>query len=428
MKRRQFIKNSSASIATVSLIGNANSWAGANDRIRTAEIGMGGRGGQLMLEADKLDGVEVAYVCDPDERRMVEHVDRMEKESGRKPKMEPDLRRIMDDDSVDTVQITCCNHWHALAGIWACQAGKHPYVEKPVSHNINEGLKLVEAVRKYDRISQGGTQRRSYGLYRKAFELLREGVIGDIYMGRGLIYGRRDSIGFKQAKEPPKWLHWDLWKGPAPDQPYHENLVHYNWHWFWDFGNGEIGNNGSHCLDVVRWGMNRGLPSKVYSAGGRFGYKDQAQTPNTQTTTYTYDDGTIIECEVRGLYTNPEAFGIRWGAMFYGSKGYMAIDDSKYEIYMGRNRDPEPDQGRYSNADHLKNFYDAIRANDRSLLNGEIEEIHLSCVLCHMGNAAYRVGHELEFDPQTQHFVNDEAAQNLWQRTYREPFSLPERV
>ncbi len=428
MFRRDFIKVSSALAAGTSLIGNSKSWAGANDRIRVAVIGMGGRGEQLMLEAARIPGVEVATICDPDDRRMENRGSRLEKETGKKPKLEPDLRNIMDDSQIDAVTLSCCNHWHAPAAIYACQAGKHAYVEKPVSHNIWEGRKMVEAARKYNRILQGGTQRRSYGLYRKAFQLLHEGVIGDIYMARGLIFGVRDSIGHKPIEQPPSWLHWDIWLGPAPEQPYHGNLVHYNWHWFWDFGNGELGNNGSHCLDVVRWGLNKGVPSKIHSSGGRFGYDDQAQTPNTQATTFEYDDGTVITCETRGLYTNAEAHGIRWGAMFYGSKGYMAINDSKYEIYMGRNKKPEPDQGRLDNIDHYNNFIEAIRLNDRNHLQAEIEEIYLSCVLCHLGNIAYRLGGELHFDPATEKFAGNEKANEMLTRKYRAPFVLPERI
>ncbi len=428
MIRRDFIKHSSAVTAASLLIGNAKSWSGANDRIRVANIGLGGRGRQLMMEASNLDGVDVAMICEPDERRLNEAQNELEKASGKKAKPAQDLRKAMDEPGVDAVVITCCNHWHALAGIWACQAGKHVYVEKPVSHNIFEGRKLVEASRKYNRIMQGGTQRRSYGLYRKAFQLLHEGVIGDIYMARGLIFGVRDSIGFKPVKQPPAWLDWNVWLGPAPMQSYHDNLVHYNWHWFWDFGNGELGNNGSHCLDVVRWGLNKGLPSKIYSQGGRFGYEDQGQTPNTQACTFTYDDGTVVTCETRGLYTNGEAHNIRWGAMFYGSKGYMAINDAKYEIYMGRSKKPEPDQGRFENIDHFQNFFDAIRADDRSIQQGEIEEIYLSCVMCHLGNIAFRLGRELHFDPKTEKYIGDDEANDMLTREYRKPFVVPENI
>jgi len=428
MIRRNFLKYSSAIAAGTSLIGNSKAWAGANDRIRAAVIGMGGRGRDLMLHASGIEGVEVATICDPHERRMAKCADELQTKTEKRPKLEPDLRRIMEDKDIDAVTITSCNHWHALAAIWACQANKHAYVEKPVSHNIFEGRKMVEAARKYNRIVQGGTQRRSDGLFRKAVQLLHEGVIGEVYMARALIFGRRDSIGFKPIESPPSWLHWDLWLGPAPEQPYHGNLAHYNWHWFWDFGNGELGNNGSHALDVARWGLGKGLPSKIYSAGGRFGYLDQAETPNTQVNTFQYRDGTILTCEIRGLYTNPEADGIRWGVMFYGSKGYMTLSDGKYEIYMGRNENPEPDMGRFEDIDHYRNFIDAIRAGKGDMLQGEIEEIYLSCAICHLGNISYRLGRELHFDPQKEIFIGDDDANQLLTRGYRKPFVVPGRI
>lgn len=428
MIRRDFIAQSSAIVAGASLIGNSKSWAGANDRIRVAVIGMGGRGGDHMTTVSKFENVQVAALADPDRRRIEEWGAKLEQTFGAKAELHQDLRRIIDDSSIDAVFIASCNHWHSLAAIWAMQSGKHAYVEKPVSHNIFEGRKLVETARKYNRICQGGTQRRSSGLFRKAMQLLHEGVIGDIYMARALIFGPRDSIGYKPDEPIPDWLNYDLWLGPAQERSYHANLVHYNWHWFWDFGNGELGNNGSHELDVIRWGLNKGLPSKVRSYGGRFGYQDQAETPNTQIVVFTYGDGTIVSCEVRGLYTNPEAHGILWGGMFYGSKGYMAIDDEKYQIFLGRNKEPEPDRGAFDHINQQENFIQAIRAGDSKLLTAEIEEIYLSCAFCHLGNISYRLGRELRFNPQTEQFIGDEEANAMLTRNYRKPFCVPERV
>lgn len=427
MYRRSFLKYSTA-LAGVSLIGNSNSWAGANDRVRVAVLGMGGRGGDLMKSASSLAGVEVVALADPDERRVAKNAEELEKATGRAPQRFQDLRKIMDDSTIDAVSIATCNHWHALATIWACQAGKHVYVEKPVSHNIFEGRQMVKAARKYNRVVQGGPQRRSSGLFRKAVQLLREGAIGDIYMSRALVFGARDSIGFAQPKPVPEWLDYEMWLGPAPEQPYHENLIHYNWHWFWDFGNGDLGNNGSHILDVIRWGIQKGLPVKIHSTGGRYGYKDQGQTPNTQIVTYEFDDGTILSCEVRGLYTNPEAHGIRWGGMFYGSKGYLAISDEKYELFLGRNAKPEPDQGVLESEDHYQNFIDAVRAGDPGKLNGEIEQIYLSCAFCLLGNISYRLGREIHFDPATETFPGDEEANRMLTREYRKPFVVPNEV
>lgn len=427
MIRRDFM-NRSATLASASLIGSSRAWAGANDKIRVGVIGMGGRGGYHMHTASKFDGVEVAAIADPDSRRIEQWGAELEDRTGKRPAQHQDLRRIIDDESIDAVMIASSNHWHALAGIWAMQSGKHAYVEKPVSHNLFEGYKLVEAARKYNRICQGGTQRRSSGMFRRAVQLLHDGVIGDIYMARALVYGARDSIGFEPEIAIPEWLDWDVWLGPCQPRPYHANLVHYNWHWFWDFGNGDLGNNGSHILDVIRWGLNRGLPTRIHANGGRFGYEDQGETPNTQLCTFEYDDGAYVSCEVRGLYTNAEAHGITWGGMFYGSEGYMAINDEKYEIFLGRSDTPEPNPEPLENIQHQKNFFDAIRADDRSLLTGEIEEIHLSCAYCLLGNIAYKTGETLDYDPGQQSFVNSPEANAFMTRDYREPFVVPKQV
>jgi predicted dehydrogenase len=266
MHRRQFLAAASA--------GAAQSWAQANDRVRIAIAGLGGRGNDLLRQAVSLDKVQVAAVIDPDGNRAEKAAGEVLQRGGNRPRVESDLRRVLDDKNIDAVAIASTNHWHALLAIWSMQAGKDVYVEKPVSHNFFEGTKLVEAARKYNRVVQGGTQRRSFGRFRKAIQMIHDGAIGDIYQAKWVFPGVRESIGFKEPKAPPAWLNWDMWLGPAPQQPYHENLVHYNWHWFWDFGNGELGNNGIHLVDISRWGLKKRLPVRVYSTGGRFGYKD----------------------------------------------------------------------------------------------------------------------------------------------------------
>jgi len=418
MNRRQFL-------ASTSLIGTSRAWAGANDRIRVAILGIGWRGGTLLPLAAKLPGVEVAGLCDPDQERLDKGVANLAAITPHKARCETDLRKLIEDPNIDAVVVCTPNHWHALAGIWACQAGKHVYMEKPVCHNISEGRKLVAASRKYNRIMQGGTQRRSSGRIRKAMELLHAGAIGDIYMARAIVFGVRDSIGFKPIEPPPPNLKWDMWLGPAPEQPFHRNLVHYNWHWFWDFGNGELGNNGSHQLDVARWGLNRGLPTEIFSTGGRLGYKDQAQTPNTQIATYKYPDGTMLVCETRGLYTNDEG-GVRWGVTFYGSKGYLSMDPKgEFKIFMGRETKPEPDPGTLDEIDHFRNFFDAVRAGNRRVQTADIQQTFLSNSICHLGNISYRTGRKLIFDPLKDRFEGDTEADAFLTRSYRPPFALP---
>ena len=427
MKRRDFMKKTSRAAVSASLIGTAARWAVANDRVRLAGIGMGGRGGDLLQEALKIEGVELVAVCDPDRQRSEQRAAEAEKLSGKRPKALTDLREVTADKEIDAVTITTCNHWHALAAIWAMQGGKHVYVEKPVSHNLFEGRQMVNASRKYNRMTQGGTQRRSYGLWQRAIQALHEGYIGEVYMARALVYNPRDSIGVKPIENPPPELDWNLWLGPAPEQPYHANLVHYNWHWFWDFGNGELGNNGSHFLDVARWGLGKGLPQKVESVGGRFGYEDQAQTPNTQTVLFQYDDGVILTCEIRGRYTHDES-GLRYGVIYYGSEGYMAVSDEGIKTAMGKDGKPGPELTYGSNQDHMKNFIDAVREGKREMLHAEIEETYLSCALCCLGNIAYRLGRSLRFDSNNERFPGDEEADRMLSRDYREPFLVPKEV
>lgn len=402
----------------------SQSWAGANDRVRVAVVGVGSRGSAHIKEMAPVANLEVAALVDPDGRRTEAAATSIFQRTGKQPRIDADMRRIFDDKSIDAVTIATTNHWHALTAIWAMQAGKHVYVEKPVSHNVFESRQVVAAARKYNRIAAGGTQRRWWGRFRKAVELMHAGVIGDIYQGNFFFPGGRDPIGFKPTMTPPGWLNWDLWLGPAPMQPYHENLVHYNWHWFWDFGNGELGNNGIHMIDVVRWAMRRKLPVKVHSSGGRFGTPDQGQTPNTQNVTWTYEDGAMIVGQLRGWYTTEP---MSWD--FYGTKGHLHMKgDGKFTITLGRNKQPEPEVETPANLDHFANFADAIRAADPKLLHAEIEETAISTSLCHLGNIAYRMNRELRFDPVRQRFVNDMEATRMLTREYRSPYVVPERV
>lgn len=419
MERRQFLLAAGAAASA------ASSWAGANDRVRIAIVGVGSRGSAHIKEILPVGNVEIAALVDPDGNRTEKAAASILKQTGKSPRVESDMRRVFDDKSIDAVTIATTNHWHTLTAIWAMQAGKDVYVEKPVSHNLYEGVKLVETARKYNRIAAGGTQRRWYGRFRKAVELIHNGEIGDIYQANFMFPGSRDSIGFKENKQPPGWLNWDLWLGPAPMQPYHENLVHYNWHWFWDFGNGELGNNGIHMIDFVRWAMNRKLPARVHSSGGRFGYKDQGQTPNTQNVTWTYEDGAMMVGQLRGLYTQEP---MSWD--FFGTKGHMHVDaDGRFRIRMGRNKELEPELTEYPrNLDHFANFADAVRARDRKLLHAEIEETALSTAMCHLGNIVYRVNRELKFDPAAMQFPGDAEANALVSREYRKPYVVPEKV
>ncbi len=429
VSRRAFVRNttavSAAVLAAPMLL--SRSAAGANDRVRVAVIGVNGRGQDHMRGFSKIDNCEVAALCDVDANVLAARAKGLETSSGRKIKTYGDLRRLYEDKEIDAVSIATPNHWHSLAAIWACQAGKDVYVEKPGSHNIFEGRQMVEAARKYNRIVQHGVQLRSSEAIQEAVAHLRKGLIGKVYMARGLVFRWRESIGNKPVEPVPEGLNYDLWLGPAPQRPFSRNFVHYNWHWFWDFGNGDVGNQGVHETDMCMWGLDVGLPEQISSMGGKFLWDDAKETPETLCSTYLYPkEKKIIEFEVRPWHTNAED-GATVGNIFYGSEGYMVIKNyTRYETYLGRKKEPGPsgDKG----GDHFANFIEAVRSGDRSKLNAPVETAHLSSALAHLGNIAYRLNRVLEFDPATERFKNDAEANRMLTRQYREPYVVPKLV
>jgi predicted dehydrogenase len=437
MNRRSFLKSSAEVAAAFAMTTKATRVLGANDEVRVAVMGFHGQGKTHIREFLKMkpNGVDLAALCDIDEEVLNRAAAEVEKVRGKKPEVHTDIRKLLEDKSINAVSMATPNHWHALGTIWTCQAGKDVYVEKPASWCIREGRKMVEAARKYNRIVQVGTMNRSNQTIRKAIAQLHAGIIGDVYMARGLCFKRRDSIGFKEPSEPPKNIHYDLWLGPGPQQPYHANLVHYNWHWFWDFGNGDIGNQGIHQMDLARWGINKGMPIKASSMGGRYGYKDQGQTPNTQVATLTYEDGKMVVFEVRGRWTNDEK-GERVGNLFYGSEGCMADWKADFgyggKAYGGKAEAEVqlPKVGGDGKGNHYENFIAAVRSRNVKDLNCDVMEGHQSAVLFHLANISYRLGRIVTFDPKTEAFVGDGAkeANALLTREYRKPFVVPEEV
>jgi predicted dehydrogenase len=319
------------------------------------------------------------------------------------------------------------NHWHALATIWACQAGKDVYVEKPGSHNVAEGRKLIEATKKYNRIVQHGVQLRSSVAIQEAIQHLRDGLIGNVYMARGLVFKWRPDVGNFPSEPVPAGLDYDLWTGPAPEIPFTKNLVHYNWHWHWNYGNGDVGNQGIHETDLCMWGLDVGLPEKITSMGGKFLWDDSKEVPEVLTSVYNYpSQKKIIQFEVRPWCTNLED-GAGIGNIFYGDKGYMVVKGyNKYETFLGKEREPGPT--RSEGGDHYQNFIDCVRSRDSSKLNGPVETAHLSSGLAHLGNIAYRLDRVLTFDPKTEKFANDTEADAMLTRAYRAPYIVPESV
>ena len=411
--RRDFLKHTAAgglAAATFTIAGTKASGRvlGANDRIRVAVAGINSRGtAHLAAYCSMKPNVEVAYLVDPDTRLHVPRTKSVEERTGDRPQCVQDLRQILDDKNLDAVSIASPNHTHSLLSIWACQAGKDVYVEKPLSHNVFEGRKLVEAARKYDRIVQQGSQSRSDPNWINQVAAVRGGKYGKLLIAYGYASKPRGSIGFKQPKAPPKELDFDIWLGPAPQQPYHENLVHYKWHWFWDFGNGEIGNQGVHQMDIARWAMPEGaVPQSVISLGGRFGYSDQGQTPNTQLTIIDFGDAKIF-FEDRGLVNGKTR---KVTNEFYMEDGLI-----KNGMFFAKGKDEgEPLPGMGSGNDcvkaHFANFIDCVRSRKREDLNAESLDGHLSSALCHLGNVSYRLGDDVPFNKKTNAFGDDKAA------------------
>jgi predicted dehydrogenase len=434
--------------------------AGANDRVRVGVCGIRGQGFQHVEEYSRLDNVEVAAVCDVDENIVRGRLADMERLGMPKPKVYNDPRRLMEDKSIDAVSIATPNHWHALLTIWGCQAGKDVYVEKPCSHFWWEGRQMVRAAEKYDRIVQHGTNSRSNPAVLEGIRKVREGLIGDVYLARGLCFNRRDTIGHKPGEPVPAGVDYDLWTGPAPKHEFTRNRFHYTWHWFWAYGNGDIGNQGSHQIDLARWGLGVDFPIKASAMGGHFLFDDDQETPNNLYCTFEFDGvgkRKMLEFEVRNWITNHEAgigspgFGGEVipgflgppgnegrlspgdntvGDIFYGSKGYMAVtneeDYQSYRTWLGKERAPGPTSAKRGN--NWANFIDCVRSRKKEELNAPIQEAHKSCTLIHLANASYRLGRTLHFDPATEQVTGDDEANTLLRGAYREPFVVPEKV
>jgi predicted dehydrogenase len=404
---------------------------GANDRIRIAILGVNSRGGDHMASLSRQeDNITVATLCDPDMNVLKERAKQWEERYKQKYAIEQDFRKVLEDKNIDAVTVASPNHWHTLHAIYACQAGKDVYVEKPATHNVAEGRKLIEAAYKYDRIVQHGVQLRSSIAIREAVQHLRDGLIGRVYMARGLVFRSRPDIGDKGISKVPEGLDYDLWCGPAPMAPFTQNLVHYNWHWHWNYGNGDVANQGVHETDLCMWGLDVGLPERITSMGGKFLWDDCKEVPEVLTSIYHYPkQKKIIQFEVRPWYTNRED-GADVGNIFYGDKGYLVVKNyGTYESYLGPRREPGPARTERGELElHFKNWLDAIRARDKTIQNGPVESGHLASALAHLGNISYRLGRQLDFDPVSESCIGDEDANRMLTRKYRAPYLMPEKI
>lgn len=473
LNRRSFLKSSLMTAVACTL--SPRSWAqvpGANNDIRVAVIGLNGRGGSHISEYKRMTGARIVALCDVDLNVLDRRANGLE--GVRKYQ---DIRKLLENKDIDAISIATPNHWHSLATIWGCQAGKDVYVEKPCSHTVFEGRKCVEAARKYNRIVQHGTQSRSSGSKARLAAIVKSGKYGKLLVSKGYCCKPRWSIGYKAITAPPAHLDFDIWTGPAPRQPFHANLVHYNWHWFWDFGNGDIGNQGVHEIDVARWALGGTLPKSVISLGGRYvdgpEFKDQGQTPNQLVSVFDFG-GPLLLFETRGLVGNKKVLGDKYpnkveNELYFeegvvkGGKFFPVGQDRSEPLVAVDFQEPE--------GGHFANFIKAVRSRRRDDLNAEIHEGHLSASLCHLGNISYRlakerpfekpkdfsdngvvgdsvmttlantkaigvdpekatlwVGPKLQFDPAREKFIGNAGADKLLTQSYREPFVVPEKV
>lgn len=432
--RREFLKK-----ATISSIGlamgstatfSAKSYKnimGANDRINMAVMGTNGRGAGMAQNFAKQKNVVMRYVCDVEDKALAKGLAAVEKAGG-KAQPERDIRKLLEKKDLDGLLICAPDHWHAPATIMACKAGKHVYVEKPCSHNPNEGELMIQAARKYDRIVQVGAQRRSWAVLTQGIKELHNGIIGKVYFAKTWYTNNRGPIGFGKEVPVPSTLDFDLWQGPAPRRAYRDNMIHYNWHWFWHWGTGEALNNGTHEIDVARWGLNVDFPTSVSSEGGRFRYKDDWETPDTQNIDIRFGNDGLITWEGRSCNSR-DTEGRDRGVIFYGENGALETGGNSYKVFDLKNKlvkevtsndiiDGRDASSPNANLDgvHIADFLDAIRNNRRP--NADVSELHKSTLLVQLGNIAWRSGSRLEIDPSNGHILNNPAAQKLWSRTY----------
>jgi len=431
LSRRRFLETAGNTLAGattlaaamhVAPVGAAES-AKPRKPVKLAVMGVHGRGRGLLSGFCAFPEVEIAYICDPDSEVIPAAVKIVEGREKKTPKVVADFREALDDAEVDALVCAAPDHWHALATILACQAGKDVYVEKPVSHNIREGQAMVEAARKYNRVVQSGTQRRSGADIQAAIEEVRSGRLGDVHMARCWITSTRPNIGHVDPSEPPPHLNFNLWAGPGPADAYKTNLVHYHWHWRWDFGTGECGNNGIHALDLARWGMGIDAPKLVTCGGDKYSFDDDQETPDTQIAVFDFDGG-CIQWEHR-TWSKRGIDGMNFGIEFYGKDATLVSPGRGWKVYRGDKVVKEHAPADCESA-HLRNFLECIVSREKPA--ADIEIGHHSAQMCHLANIAWRTRSTVRFDPQQGEIVGNPAAQALMGREYRKGFELPSTI
>lgn len=420
LTRRRFLERSTV-VASAAWIGSHalgaqadEPAAPASERVRLGVMGLKNRGEQLVSGFAALPHAEIVWLCDVDQQ-VLDGVAAKLKDTRHKPQTTADVRHILDDKNVDALVIAAPDHWHAPATVLACAAGKHVYVEKPAAHNGREGELMVAAARKHSRVVQMGNQRRSSSGVREAIQRLHSGEIGTVRMARSWINSTRPSIGRRAPSAPPTHLNFTLWQGPAPDQPYRDNVVHYHWHWFWHWGTGELGNNGIHGLDLARWGLGVEVPERAVSSGGKLFFDDDQESPDTQLATFHFGQK-LIAWEHRTWHKRgfeEQSFGVT----FYGDKGALVVGTSDYRILDMDGKELAKHALNTGEREHQENFLAGIRAGEK--LNSEIQEGVNSTLLCQLGNIAFRTGRAVEFDAAARTLRGEADQRALWQRDYR---------
>ncbi len=430
--RRDFIKSAGAAGLGVGFLGSNIPVFGKNapsEKVVVAVMGTNGRGMAHVEELCRLQGAEIAYICDVDSRAVTKGVEAVvaSKSQKKKPKGITDFRKALEDKDLDALFIAAPDHWHAPASLIAMDAGKHVYVEKPCGHNPEEGEMLVAAQKKYNKVLQMGNQQRSAPESIQAIQEIREGLIGKPYFAKAWYANTRGSIGTGKKAAVPSWLDYELWQGPAPRQPYLDNIVHYNWHWFWNWGTGEICNNGTHEIDVCRWALGVDYPVLVTSQGGRYHFDDDWQFYDTQVANFDFEGEKTITWEGRSC-NGRTVEGRGRGSAIYGTEGTVIMDRDGYEVYDQENKlvkevkaaskaaSMDTVGGDQMTALHIDNFLKGIR--EGAQLNAPIEEGHKSVLLCHLGNIAQKTKRALPCDPSNGHVKDDPDATTMWAREY----------
>ena len=434
--RRNFIKNMAATTSLITFGGMAYGFSpksysriiGANDRIAIGVMGTNGRGSGMAHNFARQKNTEVIYICDVEDKALAKGIESVKRVVDKAPEAEKDFRKVLEDKNVDAVYLAPPDHWHSPMAILSCIAGKHVYVEKPLSHNPHEGELVITAARKYNRVVQMGSQRRSWPILTQGLTELKNGVIGNVHMVKTWYTNNRGPIGIGKVVPVPSNLDYEMWQGPAPRRPYKDNLIHYNWHWFWHWGTGEALNNGTHEIDVARWGLGVNYPSKVTSVGGRYYFKDDWETTDTQVITFECEKGATIMWEGRscnGRYVEGEDRGV----IFYGENGALHTGGNSYAIYDTKNKlvkeiksdiviDGRDTSSPSASLDavHIDNFLTCVR--EGGVPNADVAEGHKSTLWVQLGNISQRVGRTLYIDQSNGHVKNDNDAMKLWSREY----------